>query len=193
MRNLAKFMSISLLALGLAACDGDTKDSSKTANASATSSAVASTVGADQKVTLLAGKLSFTLLPGMVDETGSLGNKANNLHAYSDSGGKKTVIVIIDDNIDESLEALTQRMEENQRARDANVQVISNKAITLDNQPMRQFDSVTQIAGAKNYSSAVVAKIGTQRMTLQITLPADDQLQAQGIAESIINTLKIAP
>ena len=46
-------------------------------------------------------------------------------------------------------------------------------------------------AGQKAYSSIVLGKVDSHLLTLQITLPADNQQQAQTDAEAIINTLKI--
>lgn len=88
MRKVAKLMGISLLALGLAACDGDTKDTK------AASDGAAASAPAGQQVSLLDGKLAFTLPVGMADQSGKLGNRANNMHVYADSTGQRAVIVI---------------------------------------------------------------------------------------------------
>ena len=88
MRKVAKLMGISLLALGLAACDGNTKDTKAAPDGAAASAP------AGQQVSLLDGKLAFTLPVGMADQSGKLGNRANNMHVYADSTGQRAVIVI---------------------------------------------------------------------------------------------------
>ena len=84
MRNLVKYVGIGLLVMGLAACDNsDTK--TPTAGAAAESNA------SGQTISLLDGKLSFSLPAGMTDQSGKLGTQANNMHVYSDV----TVSVIV--------------------------------------------------------------------------------------------------
>lgn len=116
MRKVAKLMGISLLVLGLAACDGDTKDT----KASAADAAASAPAG--QQVSLLEGTLAFTLPVGMADQSGKLGNQANNMHVYADSTGQRALIVILGDKTPDSLETLSKRLEDTQRARDANLQ-----------------------------------------------------------------------
>lgn len=186
MRKVTKLMGISLLVLGLAACDGATKDT----NAPAGNAAASAPSG--QQVSLLEGKLAFTLPDGMADQSGKLGSQANNMHVYADSTGQRAVIVIVGDNVPDSLETLTQRLEEQQRTRDANLQVITNKSIEVDGIPLRQLDTIITSGGQKAYSSVVLGSLNGKLLTLQITLPADNQQQAQSEAEGIISTLKLS-
>ncbi|WBF45300.1 DcrB family lipoprotein [Serratia rubidaea] len=187
MRKVAKLMGISLLVLGLAACDGDSKDAAAPAGDAANSSAAA------QQVSLLDGKLAFTLPTGMSDQSGKLGNQANNMHVYADSTGQRAVIVILGDKTSESLETLAQRLETTQRARDANLQVVTNKAIDVDGVPLRQLDSILSSGGEKAYSSILIGSLDNHLLTIQVTLPADNQQQAQTDASAIISTLKLKP
>ena len=101
MRNLVKYVGIGLLVMGLAACDN--------------SDSKAPTVGAAAEqcqrraISLLDGKLSFTLPAGMADQSGKLGTRANNMHVYSDATGQKAVIVIVGDSTNEDLAVLAKR------------------------------------------------------------------------------------
>ncbi|MGP7885833.1 DcrB-related protein, partial [Raoultella planticola] len=45
--------------------------------------------------------------------------------------------------------------------------------------------------GQTAWSSVILGKVDDKLLTLQITLPADNQQQAQSAAENIINTLVI--
>lgn len=184
MRKVAKLMGISLLVLGLAACDGDSKDAAPAGDAASSSAAA-------QQVSLLDGKLAFTLPTGMSDQSGKLGNQANNMHVYADSTGQRAVIVILGDKTSESLETLAQRLETTQRARDANLQVVTNKAIDVDGVPLRQLDSILSSGGEKAYSSILIGTLDNHLLTIQVTLPADNQQQAQTDASAIISTLKL--
>ena len=184
MRNFAKMMGMAVLIAGLAACDGkstDAPDANKAAAAAATTA----------PVSLLDGKVTFSLPQGMSDQSGKLGTQANNMHVYADSTGQKAVIVILGDNTTESLGTLTARLQDQQKARDTNLQVVTNKSIQVNGQTMQQYDSVITSAGQKAYSSIVLGKVDSHLLTLQITLPADNQQQAQADAEAIINTLKV--
>ncbi|QQU63144.1 DcrB family lipoprotein [Serratia ureilytica] len=185
MRKVAKLMGISLLALGLAACDGDTKDTKAAPDGAAASAP------AGQQVSLLDGKLAFTLPVGMADQTSKLEKPANNMHAYADSTSQRLVVVILGDKTADSLETLAQRLENNQRANDANLQLITNKAIEVDGVPLRQLDSIVTNSGKKAYSSILVGALNNNLLTIQISLPADNQQQAQTEAEGIISTLKL--
>jgi hypothetical protein len=185
MRKVAKLMGISLLVLGLAACDGETKDTKAPGGDAATSAP------AGQQVRLLEGKLAFTLPVGMADQSGKLGNQANNMHVYADSTGQRAVIVILGDKTADSLETLSKRLEDTQRARDANLQVVTNKAIDVNGVPLRQLDSIITSGGEKAYSSILIGTLDNNMLTIQVTLPADNQQQAQSEAEGIIKTLKL--
>ena len=187
MRNIAKMMGMAVLIAGLAACDGKTTDAPAADKGAPAASATAATV----PVSLLEGKVTFSLPQGMSDQSGKLGTQANNMHVYADSTGQKAVIVILGDNTTESLGTLTARLQDQQKARDTNLQVVTNKSIQVNGQTMQQYDSVITSAGQKAYSSIVLGKVDSHLLTLQITLPADNQQQAQADAEAIINTLKV--
>ncbi|AJI90123.1 protein dcrB [Yersinia pseudotuberculosis IP 32953] len=144
-----------------------------------------------QTVSLLDGKVTFNLPADLSDQSGKMGNQANNMHVYANNTGDKAVIVILGEGTNEKLEVLTNRLAEQQRARDANLQVVTNKTININGQPFQQLDSIITSSGQKAYSSIVMGTVGNQLMTLQITLPAENQQQAQTEAESIISTLKL--
>ncbi|TCV95620.1 DcrB family lipoprotein [Biostraticola tofi] len=182
MRNVAKYLGIGMLVLGLAGCDNsDSKGSGNTSGAAQ----------ATQNVTLLDGKLAFSLPADMADQSGKVGTQANNMHVYADESGRKAVIVILGDNTTEGLDVLAQRLEDQQRARDPDLQVITNKAITANGQPLQQLDSIISSGGKQAYSSVVIGKVAEHLLTMQITLPADNQQTAQSAAETIINTVNI--
>ncbi|MBV8042784.1 DcrB family lipoprotein [Pluralibacter sp.] len=184
MRNLVKYVGIGLLAMGLAACDNS--DSKTPAQGASAESKAAS-----QPVSLLDGKLSFSLPADMTDQSGKLGTQANNMHVYSDATGQKAVIVIVGDNTNEDLAAMAKRLEDQQRSRDPQLQVVTNKSIELKGHTLQQLDSIISAKGQTAYSSVVLGKVDDKLLTLQVTLPADNQQQAQSAAESIINTIVI--
>ncbi|EMD9273731.1 DcrB family lipoprotein [Cronobacter malonaticus] len=184
MRNLVKYVGIGLLVMGLAACDN--KDSNAPASAGASQSEASG-----QPVSLLDGKLSFSLPADMTDQSGKVGTQANNMHVYSDQTGQKAVIVIVGEKSQESLEVLAKRLEDQQRARDPQLQVVTNKAIQIKGQKMQQLDTVISAKGQTAYSSVVLGNVDDKLLTLQITLPADNQQQAQSTAENIINTIVV--
>ncbi|WNY82624.1 DcrB family lipoprotein [Cronobacter dublinensis] len=184
MRNLVKYVGIGLLVMGLAACDN--KDSNAPASAGASQREASG-----QPISLLDGKLSFSLPADMTDQSGKLGTQANNMHVYSDATGQKAVIVIIGQQSQESLEVLAKRLEDQQRARDPQLQVVTNKAIEVKGQKMQQLDTVISAKGQTAYSSVLLGNVDNQLLTLQITLPADNQQQAQSTAENIINTIVV--
>ena len=184
MRNLVKYVGIGLLVMGLAACDNS--DTTVPAEGAAAESSASG-----QPVSLLDGKLSFSLPADMTDQSGKLGTQANNMHVYSDATGQKAVIVIVGDNTNEDLAVLAKRLEDQQRSRDPQLQVVTNKSIELKGHTLQQLDSIISAKGQTAYSSVVLGKVDNQLLTLQITLPADDQQKAQTTAENIINTLVI--
>ncbi|MFU2171179.1 DcrB family lipoprotein [Klebsiella grimontii] len=184
MRNLVKYVGIGLLVVGLAACDNSDKKT-PTAGAAAESNA------SGQPISLLDGKLSFSLPAGMTDQSGKLGTQANNMHVYSDATGQKAVIVIVGDSTNEDLAVMSQRLEEQQRSRDPQLQVVSNKSIEIKGHTLQQLDSIISAKGQTAWSSVLLGKVDDKLLTLQITLPADNQQQAQTEAENIINTLVI--
>lgn len=184
MRNLVKYAGIGLLVMGLAACDNnDTKASAE--------SAAAESQASGQPISLMDGKLSFSLPADMTDQSGKLGTQANNMHVYSDPTGQKAVIVIVGDNSDEALPVLANRLLEQQRSRDPQLQVVTNKSIELKGHTLQQLDSIISAKGQTAYSSIVLGKVDNQLLTIQVTLPADNQQKAQTTAENIINTLVI--
>ncbi|MGL4485536.1 MAG: DcrB family lipoprotein [Yersinia sp. (in: enterobacteria)] len=173
MHKMTKFLAVGLLVAGLSACDGNSDNN----------------VG--QPISLLEGKVAFILPTDLSDQSGKMGNQANNMHVYANKTGNKAVIVILSDDTNEALEVLTTRLAEQQRGRDANLQVVTNKAIKVDGQRLQQLDSIITSGGQKAYSSVLMGKVNNHLMTIQITLPADNQQQAQTEAESIISTLKL--
>lgn len=199
MRKLAKYVGMTLLVAGLAACDGKTDEKSAVntdkekpaATAPATTATPTATATATQQMSLLDGKVTFTLPQGMSDQSGKLGGQSNNMHVYADDSGQKAVIVLVSDNTPESLEVLAGRLEEQQRSRDPELQVIVNKAVKVSDQTMQQFDSLITAAGQKAYSSIVLGKVDGKLLTMQITLPAENQQQSQADAETIVKTLKV--
>ncbi|MGQ7031570.1 phage sensitivity protein DcrB, partial [Escherichia coli] len=104
---------------------------------------------------------------------------------------QKAVIVIMGDDPKEDLAVLAKRLEDQQRSRDPQLQVVTNKAIELKGHKMQQLDSIISAKGQTAYSSVILGNVGNQLLTMQITLPADDQQKAQTTAENIINTLVI--
>lgn len=184
MRNLVKYVGIGLLVLGLAACDNN---DSKTP----TEGAAAESNASGQPVNLLDGKVSFALPADMTDQSGKVGTQANNMHVYSDATGQKAVIVIVGENTPDDLAALAKRLEDQQRARDPQLQVVANKSIEIKGHTLQQLDTVISAKGQTAWSSVILGKVDNQLLTMQITLPADNQQQAQTAAENIINTLSI--
>ena len=184
MRNLVKYVGIGLLVAGLAACDNsDTKSAAQAAPAESSASG--------QPISLLEGKLTFSLPADMTDQSGKLGTQANNMHVYSDASGQKAMIVIVGDNTSEDLSVLAKRLEDQQRSRDPQLQVVTNKSIEIKGHTLQQLDSIISAKGQTAYSSVVLGKIDNQLLTLQVTLPADNQQEAQTTAENIINTIAI--
>ncbi|SFR15034.1 MULTISPECIES: DcrB family lipoprotein [unclassified Enterobacter] len=184
MRNLVKYVGIGLLVMGLAACDNnDTK--TPVQGASAESNATG------QPVSLLDGKLTFSLPADMTDQSGKLGTQSNNMHVYSDATGQKAVIVIVGDATNEDLSVLTKRLEDQQRSRDPQLQVVTNKSIEVKGHTLQQLDSIISAKGQTAWSSVVLGKVDNKLLTFQVTLPAENQQQAQTAAENIINTIVV--
>jgi len=188
MRNLLKYAGVSLLVVGLAACDGKsdtTAADSKGGNQSSQESQGGETVA------LMDGKLSFTLPAGMTDKSGKLGTQANNMHVYADESGQKAIIVIEAEGSKDSLDDLTKRMVEQQQSRSPQLQVVTNKAITVNDQQLQQLDTVINANGQSTWSSLVMGKVDGKLLTLQITLPGDNQQAAQTQAGNILKTLQL--
>lgn len=184
MHKLVKYVGIGLLVMGLAACDNK-QNNTDTAGASATSTPAA------QTVSLLDGKVSFSLPADISDQSGKVGTQSNNMHVYSDTSGQKAVIVIISEESTDTLSTLADRLEQQQHARDPQLQVISNKSIEIKGHTLQQLDTIISAQGQTTYSSIVLSKIGDKLLTMQISLPADNQAQAKASAESILGTLTI--
>ena len=91
----------------------------------------------------------------------------------------------------EGLDVLAKRLEQQQRNRDPQLQVVTNKSVDLNGQPAQQLDSVISAKNQSSWSSVVLAKVDGKLLTMQITLPADNQQQSQTDAESIIKTIKL--
>ncbi|MEI7267733.1 DcrB family lipoprotein [Pectobacterium versatile] len=187
MSNIIKYLGVGLLVGLLAACDGKTDDAAK----AGAQDKPAAEAAASQNIELMGGKVAFTLPADMRDQSGKVGTQANNMHVYANDNGQKAVIVILGDNTTEELTVLTQRLEDQQRTRDANLQVVTNKTIDVDGKKLQQLDSIITSSGQQAYSSVVLGKVENQLLTLQITLPASNQQQAQREAEGIIHTLKL--
>ncbi|WP_192458585.1 DcrB family lipoprotein [Musicola keenii] len=189
MPKLVKYFGIGLLAATLAACDGNSGKGSVNAPASAPAATAAATKPVS--VSLLAGKLSFTLPTGLSDQTDKLGNQKNNTHLYADPSGKQAIIVIEGEDSPLDLPTIGKNLENQQHARDANLQVLSNKAIDIHGHAAQQLESVITTSGQKSYSSIVLTKVDNRLVTLQITLPADNLPQSQTDAGNILSSLKI--
>jgi len=184
MRNLVKYAGIGLLVLGLAACDQKKDDAAAADNGASASQS-------SQTVNLLDGKLSFTLPAGMSDKSGKLGSESANMHVYADQTGARAIIVIAGDPTTDALDTLSQRLEQQQRSRDPQLQVVSDKAVTLSGQPAQQLDTVISANHQTSWSSVIMAKVDDKLLTIQITLPADNQQQAQSDADSIVKSITL--
>lgn len=68
---------------------------------------------------------------------------------------------------------------------------MSNKSLEMKGHTLQQLDSIISAKGQTAWSSVILGKVDDKLLTLQVTLPADNQQQAQTEAESIINTLTI--
>lgn len=101
------------------------------------------------------------------------------------------MIVIVGDDTSEDLGVLAKRPEDQQRSRDPQLQVVTNKSVELKGHTLQQLDSIISAKGQTAYSSVVLGKVDNKLLTMQITLPADNQQKAQTAAENIINTLVI--
>ena len=127
----------------------------------------------------------------MSDKSGKLGSQSTNMHVYADESGARAIIVIAGDPTNEGLDVLSQRMEQQQRNRDPQLQVVSNKAVTLGGEPAQQLDTVISANNQTSWSSVVLAKVDGKLMTMQITLPGQNQQQAQSDAETVVKSIKL--
>ncbi|NIF24279.1 MULTISPECIES: DcrB family lipoprotein [Pantoea] len=183
MRNLIKYAGIGLLVVGLAACDQKKDD--------ATAGSGTNVSQSTQNVSLLDGKLSFALPAGMSDKSGKLGTASSNMHVYADATGQRAIIVIAGEPTDESLDTLAQRMEQQQRSRDPQLQVVSDRAVTLQDQQAQQLDSIISANNQTSWSTVLLAKVDGKLLTMQITLPGDNQQQAQSDADGIVKSITL--
>lgn len=185
MRNLTKYLGVGIMLLGLAACDQKKDDS----NSDAASHSAAQ--AQQQKITLIDGKLTFALPQGMSDQTGKLGTESNNMHVYANSDGQQAVIVIVGDETKLTLPELSKKLQEQQHHRDPQLQVVADKSITLGNTAAQQLDSVVSTNNHSNWSTVILAKVDNKLVTLQISLPADNQSQSQALASDIVSSISI--
>ena len=112
------------------------------------------------------------------------------MHVYSDATGQKAVIVIVGDDTSEDRRAVQTSGRSAAQPR-PQLQVVTNKSIELKGHTLQQLDSIISAKGQTAYSSVVLGKVDNKLLTLQITLPAEDQQKAQTAAENIINTIVI--
>ncbi|WP_163628424.1 DcrB-related protein, partial [Morganella morganii] len=89
------------------------------------------------------------------------------MHVYSDATGQKAVIVIVGDDTSEDLAVLSKRLEDQQRGRDPQLQVVTNKSIELKGHKLQQLDSINSAKGQTAYSSVVLGKVDNKLLTLQ--------------------------
>lgn len=189
MRNLVRFMGVGLLVAGLAACDGNSTDSAVQPGKGDTPAQAS--VPAGQNVSLLDGKVTFTLPAGLADQSGKLGTQSNNMYVYADKSGQQAIIVIVAPAPADALDVLGSRLVEQQKSRDPQLQVLANKPVVLNGAALQQVNSLQNLKGVTSYSSIVIGKVGEQLLTLQITLPAANQQEAENIANGVLNTLKV--
>lgn len=185
MRNLVKYVGIGLLVCGLAACDNKDSNTPTANNAAQSQKAQSNTVS------LLEGKLNFTLPADMSDQSGKLGTQANNLHVYSDPTGQSAVIVIVGDKSVDALDVLGKRLEDEQRDRDPQLQVVANKSVELHGHTFQQLDSIISAKGHTAWSSVLLGNVDNKLVTMQVTLPANDQQQSQVVANNIIGSVEV--
>lgn len=190
MRNIVKYIGISLLITGLAACDGQ-KDNQKTKENNTTASSSAVSVPAGETVSLFDGKAEFTLPAGLTDQTGKLGTQSNSMHVYADKTGQQAVIVILAPMPQEDLKTLSTRLVEQQKSRDPSLKLLSDDAIKVGNADARKVVSTQMSHNNMSYSSIVLAHIGNDLLTIQTSLPASNQEEAAKVADGVISTLKV--
>ncbi|MFV2611699.1 DcrB-related protein, partial [Escherichia coli] len=75
---------------------------------------------------------------------------------WSDATGQQAVIVIMGDDPKDDLEVLAKRLEDQQRSRDPQLHVVTNKAIELIGHTVQQLDSMISAKGQTAYSSVIV-------------------------------------
>ncbi|MFB6435042.1 MAG: DcrB family lipoprotein [Candidatus Malihini olakiniferum] len=191
MPKLVKHLGITLLSALLAACDGKKNDNNAAEHAASQNMSI--TESASQSISLLSGNIKFTLPADMHDKSRKVGSQSNNMHVYANDDGQRAVIMILGDSSNENLPVLAQRLEDHQRARDANLQVLTNKSIEINGHVLQQLDSISNSGSSGNqvYSSLLLGKVANQLLTMQITLLADNQQLAKSEAANIIHTLTL--
>lgn len=182
MRNLTRGFGVGLLLLSLTACD-QSKDEAKHQTSSQTAEQQA------PNVSLLDGRLTFKLPEGMTDQTGKLGSESNNMHVYANSDGSQAVIVIVGDQSSQPLNELSQKLQNQQQKRDPQLQVVADKALMLGKLPAQQLDSVISAKNHSNWSTVILSKVDGKLVTLQISLPADNQLKSQALSADIVKSI----
>lgn len=191
MQKSITYLVIIMFASLLVACDRKQEEPKKTAPAatSSVSPQASNTNAARPNINLLEGKLRFTLPGEMADKSDKLSTQSSNMHVYADKTGQKAIIIIIGEPTSETLETLAQRLQQQQRSRDPQLQVVKNSAMTITNQPVWRLDSVISANGLTNWSTVILAKINDKLVTFQISLPVEDQIKAQSEANALIDTL----
>ncbi|ACR67286.1 DUF1795 domain-containing protein [Edwardsiella ictaluri] len=190
MGNLVKLIGVGLLVTGLAACDG-----SSTAETNAPvqgANATQPSVPEGAKVSLLDGKIGFTLPAGLSDQTSKLGSQTNNMSVYANKTGQQAVIVILAPMPQDNLNALSTRLIDQQKSRDASLQLLSSESVKLGGKEVEKVVSMQQANGHAIYSSIILAQVGDQLMTMQISLPGDNRQEAANIANGVLDTLSFA-
>ena len=184
MRNLVKYVGIGLLVMGLAACDNsDSKRNRWRSSGEQCQRPGNQPAGwqAELHPACPHGRPERqTGYPGRTICTSTL-----------TLTGQKAVIVIVGDSTNEDLAVLAKRLEDQQRSRDPQLQVVSNKPLEIKRPYPAAAGQHHLRQGADRWSSVILGKVDDKLLTLQVTLPADNQQQAQTEAESIINTLTI--
>ena len=113
------------------------------------------------------------------------------MHVYANKSGQQAIIVIMAPLPADSLSTLSGRLVEQQKSRDPSLNVLSDKSIEVSGQQAQEVNSLQTAKGQVSYSSIVLAKAGDQLMTMQVSLPGENQQEAANIANGVINTLKI--
>lgn len=137
MGNLVKLIGVGLLVTGLAACDGNS-----TTEASAPAQGASAT------------------------QPSKLGSQTNNMSVYANKTSQQAVIVILAPMPKDSLNALSSRLIDQQKSRDASLQLVSSEAVTLGGKSVEKVVSMQQANGHAVYSSIILAQIGDQLMTM---------------------------
>ncbi|PPK19595.1 hypothetical protein CSC88_35795, partial [Klebsiella pneumoniae] len=127
----------------------------------------------------------------MADHSGTLGTQANKMHGSSDATVEKAVIIIVGDRTSEDRAVLAKRPEEQQRSRDPQLQGVRNKPLAIQGHTLQHLHSIITAKAQTASPSVILGIVDDTLLTLQVTLPADNQQQSHNEAESIITTLTI--